>query len=186
MTMTTVFIAGSMSIKHLHPLVLDRLGKIVDNQLAVVVGDADGVDTSIQTYLADSGHVNTTVFCTGEPRNNIGNWPTHVVESRHAKGTRAFFTAKDLAMAEAADYGLMIWDAKSTGTLSNVLELIARHKKTVVFINKAKQFKNIGSATQLEVDLLPLMSESALSKAEDKLALSTRVQTLKHEQSEMF
>jgi len=43
-------------------------------------------------------------------------------------------------MADVADYGLMIWDAKSTGTLSNVIELLKRKKKAVVFVNKEKTF----------------------------------------------
>lgn len=186
MSQSTVFIAGSMSIKRLHQFVLERLGNIVAGSMNVVVGDADGADTSVQDYLADAGHHKTTVYCTGEPRNNVGSWPVHVVESKHAKGTRAFFTAKDVAMAEAADIGLMIWDMKSTGTLSNVLELLSRRKKTVVFANKVKKFINIASLEQFESDLLPLMSEGALSKAEEKLGLSDRIQRLRHEQSEMF
>ncbi len=38
-------------------------------------------------------------------------------------------------MARNSDYGLMIWDCKSTGTLSNVIELLRDRKKTVVFAN---------------------------------------------------
>ena len=183
---TTVFVAGSMSIKHLHQLVLERLDNIVRSSLKIVVGDADGADTSVQSYLAAAGYSEATVYCTGEPRNNIGNWPVHVVATQHAKGTRAFFTVKDVAMAEAADFGLMIWDVKSTGTLSNVLELLARRKKTVVFANKAKKFITIASLDNLEFELLPLMSEGALTKAEEKLGLRGRIQKLRYEQSEMF
>jgi hypothetical protein len=53
------------------------------------------------------------------------------------------------------------------------MELLARRKKTVVFVNKAKEFKNIGAVAQLEGELLPLMSDSALVKAEEKLGLSS-------------
>ena len=49
----------------------------------------------------------------------VDNGPIHSVTSDLAPGSRAYFTAKDLAMAEAADYGLMMWDATSAGTLSN-------------------------------------------------------------------
>ncbi len=103
----------------------------------------------------------------------------------HAEGTRAFFTAKDIEMAEAADYGLMIWDAKSTGTLSNVLELLARKKKSVVFVNKAKLFKNVGDVHQLE-ELVSYMSEVARRKAEDKIKLTERIEAFKHEQVQLF
>jgi hypothetical protein len=88
-------------------------------------------------------------------------------------------------MAEVADFGLMIWDTKSTGTLSNVIELLARRKKSAVFINKAKLFKNISTVEQLE-ELLSYMSEHAKQKADDKIRLSDRINSLKHEQMQMF
>jgi hypothetical protein len=182
----TVFIAGSMNIKNLDAKVKDRIDNIVSQGLEVAVGDADGADTSIQWHLFNLGYLKATVFCSGsQPRNNVGDWPIRTVETHFAEGTRAFFTAKDIKMAEAADYGLMIWDAKSTGTLSNVLELLARKKKSVVFVNKAKLFKNIGDVQQLE-ELLSYMSEAARRKAEDKIKLTERIEALKHEQVQLF
>lgn len=88
-------------------------------------------------------------------------------------------------MAEMADIGLMIWDTKSTGTLSNVIELLARKKKSVVFVNKAKLFKNIANVEQLE-ELLSFMSEHAKQKADEKIRLFNRINALKHEQMQMF
>lgn len=185
-TTTTVFIAGSMNIKHLDPKVKERIDNIVSQDFEVVVGDADGADTSIQSHLFNLGSAKTTVFCSGScPRNNVGDWPIRSIETDHAKGSRAFFTAKDIQMAEAADFGLMIWDTKSTGTLSNVLELLARKKKSVVFVNKAKQFKNVGDVQQLE-ELLAFMSDVARSKAEDKIKLTQRIASLKNEQVQLF
>lgn len=183
---TKVFIAGSMNIKHLDPKVKERIDNIVAQDFEVVVGDADGVDTSIQQYLYDHGATKITIFCSGEqPRNNVGDWPVHRVETRHSQGSRAFFTAKDIQMAEVADIGLMIWDAKSTGTLSNVIELLTRKKKSVVFVNKAKAFLNIATVEQLE-ELQKFMSEHAKQKADEKIKLSDRVDALKHEQVQMF
>ena len=183
---TTVFVAGSMNIKNLDAKVKERIDKIVSQGFEVVVGDADGADSSIQSHLFNLGDAKITVFCSGgRPRNNFGDWPIRAVETSHAEGTRAFFTAKDIKMAEAADYGLMIWDAKSTGTLSNVLELLARKKKSVVFVNKAKLFKNVGDVHQLE-ELVSYMSEVARRKAEHKIKLTERIEALKHEQVQLF
>ena len=184
--MTTVFIAGSIGIKHLDPMVKLRIDNIISSGFDVVVGDADGTDTSIQQYLLDQGSDRTTVFCTGtSPRNNVGDWPVHMVESKHAAGSRAFFTAKDLRMAEIADVGLMIWDAKSTGTLSNVIELLSKGKKSLVFVNKEKEFAAISNVEQLEV-LVSCMSEHALRKAEEKIRLTQRIEALKYVQTQMF
>lgn len=184
--MTTVFIAGSMNIKNLDPRIKERIDKIVDSGFEVVVGDADGADASIQKYLSSIMHSNTTVFCSGgKPRNNLGAWPVREVDTQYAPGTRAFYTAKDVEMAKIADYGLMIWDTKSTGTLSNVIELLARKKKSLVFVNKAKQFKSVGEVAQLE-ELLECMSESARLKADQKIHLSEKIMSLKNMQADMF
>ena len=175
-----------MNIKHLDPRVKERIDNIVDQDFEVIVGDADGADASVQWHLFNRGPTRTTVYCSGaSPRNNVGDWPVERVETSFTEGSRAFFTAKDLRMADVADIGLMVWDAKSTGTLSNVIELLTRKKKAVVFVNKAKTFANVTNVAQLE-DLIAFMSEHAKSKAEEKIKLSQRIGALKHEQAQMF
>jgi hypothetical protein len=183
--MTTVFIAGSINIKCLDPKVKERIDNIVASEFEVVVGDAGGADTSIQEYLLSLSRSKTTIYCSGmAPRNNLGKWPARIVESKHSKGSRAFFTAKDVVMAEAADYGLMIWDAKSTGTLSNVIELLSRNKKSLVFVDDEKVFKVVGSVSQLEA-LIASMSDHAKQKANEKIKLFDRISLLKHDQTEL-
>ncbi len=85
-------------------------------------------------------------------------------------------------MAKAADFGLMIWDARSTGTLRNLLELLLRQKKSVVFVNTTKQFQTVGNVTQLE-RLLSFMSESAMRIADDKIGLHDKINELRDKQS---
>jgi len=175
-----------MNIKHLDPKVKERLDTIVEKEFKVVVGDADGADASIQTYLADSCAKYATVYCSGPiPRNNIGDWQVCSVDAKYAPGTRAFFTAKDIEMARVADYGLMIWDTKSTGTLSNVIELLRQKKKALVFVNKEKVFVSVGDVHQLQ-ELVTHMSEHAMNKADEKIGLRVKINELKHEQSDFF
>lgn len=184
--MTTVFIAGSITIKRIDARVKARIDKVVESGFDIVVGDADGADTAIQFHLLDIGAKSATVYCSGPvPRNNVGDWPTHVVGTSFAPGSRAFFTAKDLQMAGLADFGLMVWDARSTGTLSNVIELLARKKKSVVYVHKDKVFKNVGTAEDLEL-LTCCMSDHARQSADEKIRLSERLDALKHEQASMF
>ncbi|MEX1035957.1 MAG: hypothetical protein WDZ54_08375 [Sneathiella sp.] len=180
--MTSVFISGSRSIKHLDKKVNERIDNMLASQCDVIVGDADGVDTSIQSYLREKGATNVTVFCTGpQPRNNLGNWEVRSVASTRKRGSRAYFTAKDIEMAEAADFGFMVWDTKSTGTLSNVLELLKQKKKSVVFVNKSKEFQIVSDVSLLE-DLMALMAPSALDKAETKISMSAKISALRNEQ----
>jgi len=180
--MTTVFIAGSISISRLHAKVQERINKIVSSDFHVVVGDADGADTSIQECLLDFRANKVTVYCTGDkPRNNVAGWPVHRVHSKAREGSRAYFTAKDLEMARSSDYGLMIWDSKSPGTLSNVIELLKERKKSVVFVNKIRDFITVADKTGLG-SLLDLMSEDARAKAEEKIGLSAKIADLNEEQ----
>lgn len=180
--MTTVFIAGSISISRLHEKVADRINKIVSSDFNVVVGDADGADTSIQECLHRYQAGKVTVYCAGDsPRNNVAEWPVHRVISKAKTGTRAYFTAKDLEMARDSDYGLMVWDCKSTGTLSNVIELLRGRKKSVVFVNKDRDFITISDVDGLE-RLVALMSEHARAKAEEKIGLTAKIAGIAHEQ----
>jgi hypothetical protein len=183
--MSIVFIAGSLSIKRLHARFLERLDKIVGSEFNVVVGDADGADASIQQALLDRQAASVTVYCSGSrPRNNLGNWSVQRVETGAEPGSRAFFTAKDIEMAKIADYGLMMWDAKSTGTLSNVIELLKRGRTSRVFVNKERQFLTVSDADSLS-SLVGLMSEGARDKAEQKISLSRKVASLVREQFAM-
>lgn len=180
--MTTIFVAGSITIKELDPLIVERLKKIVDKKYRVVVGDANGVDSSVQQELLKMCCDTTTVFSSSsKPRNNLGAWPVNVVKTDFRRGSREFYTAKDLQMAEKADCGLMVWDCKSPGTLNNVVELLLRNKYSVVFINKMRDFVKIKSPDDID-KLINMMSPSDLAKAEDKISLSDKLSRLKNNQ----
>ena len=180
--MSCLFVAGSIAISRLHPLVVDRLASAVAQRMIILVGDADGVDRAVQEVLAEIEGAEVTVFCSGDrPRNNVADWPVHSVFPDATPGTRAFFTAKDVEMASLADYGLMIWDARSTGTLTNVIELLSRGRKTVVFVNRDKTFQTVGDIDAL-TRLVDSMSPTARDKAEHKIRLSRRIEALRAEQ----
>lgn len=183
--MTTVFIAGSIKIKNLDQLVIERVRKIVDSGYQIVVGDANGADSSIQQLLMELNSDNTTVFSSStHPRNNLGNWRIHVVDNGHSPGSRAFFTAKDIKMAKIADYGLMVWDAQSTGTLSNVIELLGQNKYSAVFVNKARTFELVKTPDDLK-KLISYMSPAALEKAEQKIKLGQKLDRLDNSQMQI-
>lgn len=180
--MTTVFIAGSIAISKLHDKVKARIENIVASNLDIVVGDADGADTSIQECLRAFGAKRVTVYCSGDrPRNNLAEWSVNNIYPKAPPKSRAFFTAKDLEMAHASDYGLMVWDSKSTGTLSNVIELIKENKKSVVFINKQQEFVTVSDVNGLK-HLTTFMSDYARLKAEEKIGLSSKIQGITHKQ----
>ena len=60
-----------------------------------------------------------------------------------------YFTGKDAAMAREADFGLMLWDGASAGTLVNVARLVAFHKPVVVYISPQRRFLTLRSRGDL-------------------------------------
>jgi hypothetical protein len=56
-------------------------------------------------------------------------------------------------MAESAEYGLMLWNGKSKGTVNNVVNLSRDHKPVVVYVASTRQFRTIKSLDDLK-DLL--------------------------------
>lgn len=131
--MTVVFVGGSRSITHLPPSARERLDNIVTGRSGVVVGDAAGADSAVQRHFLEAGYRDVEVFASeGRPRHNLGDWPVRAVRAEGARAGFAFFAAKDRAMAEVADFGLMIWDGESPGTVLNILRLVRLGKKAVL------------------------------------------------------
>jgi hypothetical protein len=142
--MSKVFIGGSRHISRLSAAVRERLDRIIDKGLPVLLGDANGVDKAVQRYLQDRGYRNVEIFCAhGECRNNLGNWPLRSVKPTTTRKDFNYFAEKDRLMAREANYGLMVWDGKSLGTLLNVSRLARQHKTVVVYTASNKQFKEI-------------------------------------------
>ncbi len=144
--MTTIFIGGSRHISRLPSEVRKRLDNVVACGYQIVVGDANGADKAVQKHLLDSHYDKVTVFCSGDTaRNNLGNWHVRRVDPpKRAKGFQ-FYAAKDRQMAREADFGLMIWDGKSPGTVLNVLRLVQVGKISVLFNVPDKSAVNIKS-----------------------------------------
>jgi hypothetical protein len=147
---TKVFIAGSRRLSRLNADVKSRLDNIIEKGFTVVVGDANGADKAVQQYLASAGYQQVVVFCmSGKCRNNIGHWPAREIAA--APGARGFefYSAKDRAMGEEADYGLMLWDGQSRGTLTNIVDLVRQGKPVVVYVAPAGDFYTLRQSEQL-------------------------------------
>lgn len=167
--MTKVFIAGSRQIARLPAEVKNRIDTMVDKGFQILVGDANGADKAVQQYFADKAYSHVLVHCMKDHcRNNLGNWPTRqVVAPRGAKGFD-YYSLKDHAMAEAAKYGLMLWDGKSKGTINNVVNLSRDHKPVVVYVAPTKRFQTIKTRDVL-IDLLAQGDSDSVQRIVSKL-----------------
>jgi hypothetical protein len=170
--MTTVFIAGSRQITRLPAEVKLRVDTMIDKGFQILVGDADGADKAVQTYLAEKAYPHVLVHCMERHcRNNVGHWPTHEVAA--PKGARGFefYSLKDRAMAEAAEYGLMLWDGKSKGTINNVVNLSRDQKPVVVYIGPTRRFRTLKSLDDLK-DLLAEGDSDSVERIVSELHLN--------------
>ena len=130
-----VFISGSIKIRTLPQAAKEKLNNIINKNLTVLVGDANGIDKEVQNYLNSFNYRNVIVYYAGNNlRNNLGQWETYNVPSLGKVG-REMYTLKDIQMALDSDYGLMIWDGQSKGTKKNIDEMLNQGKHFYVIQN---------------------------------------------------
>lgn len=171
--MTTVFLSGSRRLSRTNELIQEWIKNIVDQGYRIIVGDANGADKALQKFLAEIHYPQVVVFCSGQNcRNNIGHWETRqITVDTHLKG-REFYTQKDKAMAAEADYGFVLWDGKSAGSISNVFELLKRNKKAVVYFAPEKRFFTVSSLNDANM-LLGKCDIEAFDSIKKKIKLAS-------------
>ncbi|MGA1839483.1 MAG: hypothetical protein ACMUIU_02570 [bacterium] len=149
--MNKVFFGGSRKLSQLNQVIRKRVDNVVAKSFEVLIGDANGADRAIQKYLAQIGYKKVIVYCMGDTcRNNLGNWKTRSVNLNRNKKDFNYYAAKDKEMSEQADYGFMLWDGKSKGTLNNAINLLQRNKCVLVYFSPNKEFFTLRSSSDLE------------------------------------
>lgn len=154
--MKTIFFSGSRSINSLPSLVKERIcHNILTTDFQLVVGDANGADKAFQQLFMENHYPNVEIYCSGDSfRNNLGNWQVNFVPSN--KTGRAFYTEKDKKMAQVADYGFVLWDGESIGSLNNIAELLEQQKSSLIFYKPTQSFITVKHID----DLLPLIDDN--------------------------
>ena len=146
-----VFIAGPRKVSRLNRAVEERLNNIYLKQYDVVLGDSNGIDKAVQNYFHNKSYNNVTIYATGNlPRNNIGNWEVCAVDVKTKTKDFDYYAAKDIKMAEKADYGLMIWNGTSKGTLHNTLNLLIEGKQVALYLIPESKFYTLTYIKDLE------------------------------------
>ena len=155
-----VFISGSITINKLPKSAINKIDNIINQNITVCIGDAKGADLLVQKYLSKKQYANVIVYFVGnEIRNNVGNWRVKHIETNITKKCRELYTAKDEAMAKDADYGLMIWDGQSKGTLNNINNMKQANKRFFVILDGML-------VRDTDIDTLLSLSKKAFSYAQ--------------------
>ena len=135
-----VFIGGSRSISSLSPAIKARLQSLITHGYTILVGDSYGVDKAVQTFFAQAGYSSVVVYCTNSCRNNVGGWPVMSISSDRVEKDFHYYKLKDIEASRSADFGLMIWDGKSRGTLNDILMLVGQGKTVLVFLGDKEYY----------------------------------------------
>ena len=167
-----VFFGGARAVSKLNDALRARIDDFMRRGDTILIGDANGADKAVQQYLAESGYRKVIVFCMTDCRNNIGAWPTRNVKSPNGRKDFSYYAAKDLVMAQEAKCGVMLWDAKSKGTLQNMLNLVGTGKRTLVYFAPTKDFHVLATEQDLQA-LLARCERRDLETAARGLGLKT-------------
>jgi hypothetical protein len=168
-----VFIGGSRAVSKLNAVIRQRLDDLIKRECTIFIGDANGADKAVQAYFAEQHYGNVVVFCMGEKcRNNVGAWPTRQIDAPNDRKDFSYYSAKDLVMSKEAQCGLMLWDAKSKGTLQNMLNLIEAGKRMLVYFAPTKDFHVLTNREEFQT-LLTRCDQRYLDSAARGLGLKT-------------
>ena len=146
-----IFIAGPRAIKEIDENVSMKLQNILEKEYDVLVGDADGIDSSVQKLLNKQNYKKVTVYASnGIARNNCGDWKIkNVIVEGNLTGFD-FYAQKDLEMAKDSDIGFMIWNGKSKGTFNNMINLLNLEKKVILYYVPTQKFYQFQQMNDLE------------------------------------
>ena len=141
--MKKVFISGSIGINKLPHIVEKSLNTIKEKNIAVLIGDAKGVDSLVQDYFSQNGYLNLNVCSIYEiPRNykNISFKKSIIKIDIDIKRERIKQEKKDEYMSLNADYFFVIWNGKSQGSFNNIKRALEYGKLLKIYYTKDNRF----------------------------------------------
>ncbi len=153
--MSSVFISGSIVIKNIPNSVECSIDKIISQNIRILVGDADGVDTIVQNYCKKQNYHNVVVYSIAKPRYKVSGFGSKLIKVNiDSKKERARQQEKDFAMTIDSDYSLAIWDGKSKGSYQNILRAINKNKKIKVFLSAESKYLQHSKINSNEIDFI--------------------------------
>jgi hypothetical protein len=154
--MSSVFISGSIAIKSIPNSVQNSINMIIDQNIHINVGDADGIDTLIQNYCKGRNYSNLIVYSIySSPRYKASGFnKKYIVVNTDSKKERERQKEKDEAMTIDSDYSLVIWDGKSKGSYQNILRAINNDKKVKVYLQYENRFLESKEIANEEIEFI--------------------------------
>jgi hypothetical protein len=184
-----IVLAGSRKLDFLPAPVLSMLEDFLAQEAAFLIGDATGVDTTFQKYFLKRNYSRVEIFSSaGHVRNNVGRWPERQIETTLKSVSKASHAFKDREMCALADIGIMIWDQKSAGTLSNAIDLLEQGKTCWIYNAMDQELVRFESIEELNKWLVPHSmvtreAQNRLRRFRNRMKIGAPLDSL---QSELF
>ncbi len=154
------FISGSISSKDIPQEVIKSVDESREKGYTILVGDARGIDKNVQDMLKADNYKNVEVYYIGSSPRNFSDrdWigkhiPVDIENEslyKNGKYTREAQMIKDKAMANEADFGLVIWQdtsknrfgniSVSKGSLNNIYNLLTQNKYVGLYFVPAPEY----------------------------------------------
>ena len=132
----TIFLGGSKIITRLDDRTKEDLIDYMNLGHNIVVGDCMGADFQMQKLFAENGYPFVTVYYSGDrPRFNLGNWKTKHVSSNKYLSDYERQKLKDNQMVLDSDFGYMLLQGQTKGTMANVHKLLEENKPCYVMMH---------------------------------------------------
>jgi hypothetical protein len=115
-----VFFTGTEYLQKLTPEIITRIFKVTKLDAEILIGNYRGFDELALGFLFILEYPKVTVYETGSKVNldypivNVGRYP-----------------AQDIAMSQAADYMLAVYDGKSRGVAANLRRMPANRIRII-------------------------------------------------------
>lgn len=154
--MSSVFISGSIAIKSIPRSVEDSINRIIDQNIQINIGDADGIDSMVQNYCKRRNYSNVTVYSIySPPRYKVPGFnKKYIVVDTDSKKERERQKEKDSAMTTESDFSLVIWDGKSKGSYQNILRAIENNIKAKVYLQFENRYLEPSQVTRDEIEFI--------------------------------
>lgn len=134
-----IFISGSAGFGNKSTLdtlpnnVKTVLDDIIAKKHKILIGDCQGIDTLVQSYLKKNNYKNVEIYFSKYCRNCIDpDWTKHNIPVGNAYG-RAMHGIKDLQMAKDADAAIALWNNESKGTEQNIKNMQNQNKPVFIY-----------------------------------------------------
>ena len=153
----TIFLGGSKIITRLNERIKENLIDYMNQGHDILIGDCIGADKEMQKLLAENGYPFVTVYYSGDrPRFNLGNWKTKHVSSNKYLSDYERQKLKDNQMVLDSDFGYMLLQGQTKGTMANINELVKIGKpcKVTLYNKNASESRRATIKNEKDIEFI--------------------------------